>query len=158
MESFRRLRINVQRGDQFNSSKTGLTKKRNQAALVAWLRSILPQAAQTHKRILVVTYKKYAASLWNALLEYHNVLIPYIGNDGQPQPLLPYFGGLNGSNLYREATCVICAGVNRFEPRDYISRAMALDFDGTNRDEINAILEMQEEKIRLEGIPCVMKM
>ena len=89
------------------------------------------------------------------MIKTHPVLIPYIGNDGQSQPLLPYFGGLNGSNLYREATCVICAGLNRFEPRDYISHAMALDFDGTNREEINVILEVQEGEMRLDRIPCV---
>lgn len=158
LESFQRLRIHMQRGDIFNSSKSGLDKPQNRFALAAWLRSILPQIAQDHKRILVVTYKSYAERLWNDLREFHNILIPYIGSDGNPQPKLPYFGGLNGSNLYREATCVICAGLNRFEPKDYISRALAIDFDGLHRDTINAVMEAQEGKIRLDRIPCVMEM
>lgn len=158
LESFQRLQCNVQRGDQFNSSKSGLAKKRNWSALVAWLQSVLSQIAPKHKRIMVVTYKRYAADLWNDLRDFHDVLIPYIGSDGKPQPKLPYFGGMNGSNLYKESTCVICVGLNRFEPKDYISRALALDFDGTCRDEINTALEVQEGKLRLESMPCVMGM
>lgn len=156
LESFGRLQINVQRGDSFNSSKSGLLKKQNRAALVSWFRYILPQIAQNHKKILLVTYKGYAEAFWNSLHDFHDLLIPYIGNDGQPQPLLPYFGGLNGSNLYWESTCVICAGLNRFEPRDYISRTLALDSDGACRDKINTVLEVAEGKCRLDSFPCIM--
>lgn len=158
LESFGRLRINIQRGDLFNSSKSGLAKKQNRAALVSWFHYILPQIAQNHKKILLVTYKGYAEALWNSLQDFHDLLIPYIGSDGQAQSLLPYFGGLNGSNLYRESTCVICAGLNRFEPRDYISRTLALDFNGACRDEINTVLEVSEGKCRLDSFPCVMEM
>lgn len=158
LESFGRLHINIQRGDLFNSSKSGLAKQQNRAALVSWVHYILPQIAQNHKKILVVTYKGYAEALWSSLHDFHELLIPYIGSDGQPQPLLPYFGGLNGSNLYRESTCVICAGLNRFEPRDYISRTLALDFNGAYRDEINISLEVSEGKCRLDSFPSVMDM
>ncbi len=158
LESFARLQINVQRGDSFNSSKSGLAKKQNRAALGSWFRYILPQIAQNHKKILLVTYKSYAEALWNSLQDFHELLIPYIGSDGQPQPLLPYFGGLNGSNLYRESTCVLCAGLNRFEPRAYISRTLALDFNGVCRNEISTALEVSESKCRLDRLPCVMDM
>lgn len=63
LESFQRLQIYVQRGDVFNSSKSGLDKPRNRSALVAWIRFILPQAAQKHNRILVVTYQSQAERL-----------------------------------------------------------------------------------------------
>ncbi len=158
LESFQRLTINIQRGDQFNSSKSGMAKRQNLSALTAWLQFILPQIVCQHNRVLVVTYKSFAEFLWLSLRDFHTVLIPYIGPDGCPKPMLPYFGGMNGSNLYRESTCVICVGLNRFEPRDYISRALALDFDGTHRDEINTMLEVQEYNVRLDSIPCVMAM
>lgn len=158
LESFDRLQINIQRGDSFNSSRSGLAKKQSRTSLVAWLHYILPQIAQNHKKILLVTYKGYAEALWNSLHDFHEFLIPYVSSDGQAQPLLPYFGGLNGSNLYRESTCVICAGLNRFEPRDYISRTLALDFNGAYRDEINTALEVSEGKCRLDSFPCVMGM
>lgn len=158
LESFERLQINIQRGDSFNSSKSGLAKKQNRAALVSWFQYILPQIARNHKKILLVTYKNYAEALWSSLQDFHDLLIPYIDSDGQPQPLLPYFGGLNGSNLYRESTCVLCAGLNRFEPRDYISRTLALDFNGTYRDEINTALDVSDGKCRLDSFPSVMKM
>lgn len=54
---------------------------------------------------------------------------------------------MNGSNLYRESTCVICVGLNRFEPKDYISRTLALDLDGTSRDKIDAIMEVEDCQI-----------
>lgn len=158
LESFRRLCINIQRGDLFNSSKSGLSKNQNLSALVSWLQFILPQIAQHHKKVLAVSYKRYAKDLWHALRDFHQLLIPCMGNDGQAQPLLPYFGGLNGSNLYRESTCVICVGLNRFEPRDYISRALALDMDGRCRDEINTALEVSDGKCRLDCFPRVMDM
>lgn len=158
LESFNHLCINIQRGDMFNSSKSGLSKSQNLSALISWLQFILLQIAKNHKQVLAVTYKNYAGTMWNALKDFHHLLIPYIGNDGQTQPLLPYFGGLNGSNLYRESTCVICIGLNRFEPRDYISRTLALDFNGTFRDEINTALDVSEGNCRLDSFPCVMDM
>ena len=156
LEFFDRLQINIQRGDSFNSSKSGLSKKQNQAALVAWFHYILPQIAKDHKKILLVTYKSYAEAFWNSLHDFQEILNHKIGTEGQPKTLLPYFGGLNGSNLYRESTCVICAGLNRFEPRDYISRTLALDSDGTCRDKINTVLEVEEGKCRLDSFPCIM--
>lgn len=158
LESFGRLQINIQRGDLFNSSKSGLTKKQNMSALAAWLRYILPQIGLQHRRVLAVTYKSCAGMLWDELEEFHDMLIPYIGSDGEKQPMLPYFGGLNGSNLYREGTCVICLGLNRFEPRDYITRTLALDFDGTNTCKIHSAFEAKEGSVRLDSLPCVMDM
>lgn len=158
IESFDRLRINIQRGDLFNASRSGLVKKQNLAGLIAWIKFILPQLEAQHKKILAVTYKPYAAELWSALHDFHNVLIPYTEVDGTQKTLLPYFGGLNGSNLYQESTCVICIGLNRFEPKDYISRTLALDFDGAYAAEINAAIEVEEGNVNLSSIPCVMEM
>lgn len=111
-----------------------------------------------HKHILVVTYKSYAKTLWSALNAFHDVLISYIGADGRAEPMFPYFGGMNGSNLYREATCVICVGLNRFEPKDYLSRTLALDFDRTCRDKIGAVMEVEEGRVRLDRLSCIMDM
>lgn len=157
LESFQRLQINIQRGDLFNSSKTGLARKQNIAAVIEWLRFKLPILSERHPRILAVTYKQYAEIIWNSLSEYQDTLIPYIASDGQPKPFLPYFGGLNGSNLYRKSTCVVCLGLNRFEPRDYISRALALDFDGSYRSEIQAAMK-SSQPFQLDCSPCTLKM
>lgn len=158
LESFQRLHIHVQRGDVFNASKSGLAKPKNLSSIISWLHFILPQVVQTHKKVLLVTYKSYSIILRNALQDFLDVLIPYIGADGQAKQMLPYFGGLNGSNLYREATCVICVGLNRFEPKDYICRTLALDFDGTCKGEIDAAMEVTEGRVRLDSFPCVMAM
>src|SRR5699024_10755081 len=74
-----------------------------------------------------VTYKKWAGYFWEKLSDFHDILIPYTGSDGTAQNMLPYFGGMNGSNLYRESSCVICLGLNRYDPVAYISKALALD-------------------------------
>ena len=154
LESFERLHIHVQRGDSFNSSKTGMKSSPNRAALTAWLKYVLPEISQRHSKILVATYKEQSEAFWLALKEWHHLLIPFIDSDGQPQEQLPYFGGMNGSNQYLESTCVICLGLNRFEPRDYISRALALDFDRRFQAEIDTAQEVGEP-VQLR--PCLKK-
>ena len=155
LESFERLHIHVQRGDSFNSSKTGMKRSPNRAALTAWLKYVLPEISQRHSKILVATYKEQSEAFWLALKEWHHLLIPFIDSDGQPQEQLPYFGGMNGSNQYLESTCVICLGLNRFEPRDYISRALALDFDRRFQAEIDTAQEVGEP-VQLSRTPHVM--
>lgn len=157
LESYQRLHIHIQRGDVFSSSKSGLAREQNQVALTAWFRFLLPLLAQRHSHILAVTYQQYARQIWKAVPDFHELLIPYIAADGSPQPLLPYFGGLNGSNLYRQSTCVVCLGLNRFEPRDYISRTLALDFDGSRKTELCAGLR-QNPAVQLDCCLPVMQM
>lgn len=158
IESFERLQIHIQRGDLFNVSRSGMVKKQNLAALSAWLQFIIPQLIPRHKRILAVTYKPFAAELWSVLRPFQDFLIPYTEVNGQEKPMLPYFGGLNGSNLYQESTCVICIGLNRFEPKDYISRTLALDFNGSYTGEINKAIEAEGGNTCLSRAPCVMDM
>lgn len=155
VETYERLQINVQRGDLFKTSKTGMSSLNNRMVLLSWLRKMLPELAQRHHRILLVTYKEYAAELWRRLSEFHHVLTPYINGMGAAENCLPYFGGVSGSNQYQEATCVICLGLNRFEPQEYLARTLALDSSG----ELTAM--MREELIRaplsrLETLPPVM--
>ena len=70
---------------------------------------------------------------------------------------IPYFGGLNGSNLYQEATCVVCVGLNRFDPMEYLSRALALDPAGeTAREMADAAAEGRT--VRCSGLPSVRAM
>ena len=83
-----------------------------------------------HKKFLLVTYKEDAVGLWTLLSEYHDVLIPYTDRAGETYDMLPYFGGLSGSNRYLEATCVICVGLNRYDPGEYLNRTLALDTNG----------------------------
>lgn len=156
-ESYSRLRIFVQQGEGFSASKTALENSRNMEGVVEWLRSLLPKLIERHRKILFVTYQQYAGQLWLRLPEYQDSLIPYIGGDGRPAAKMPYFGGLNGSNQYQEATCVVCVGLNRFEPREYLSRALALDFTG---EIARAMCSAAEEgkPVRCDQIPSVQAM
>ena len=70
---------------------------------------------------------------------------------------IPYFGGLNGSNLYQEATCVVCVGLNRFEPMEYLSRTLALDPAGETAQEMAAAAE-EGRTVRSDKLPSVRAM
>ena len=130
-ESYQRLTIHVQRSDsRFSVSKTAMAHKPTRNVLTVWLKNKLSGMAG-HK-VLVVTYKGYAKELWDALSEFHDRLIPLQADDNSgPKESLPYFGGMNGSNRYNEADCVICAGLGRFDSEEYFNRALAFDFDGS---------------------------
>ena len=126
-EAYARLQIFAQQGEGFSALKTSLSNGRNRDGILAWLHSVLPSLAERHRKLLVVTHQSISEWLWAQLSEYQDHLIPYIDNENRPTAKLPYFGGLNGSNLYQEATCVVCVGLNRFEPKEYLSRTLALD-------------------------------
>lgn len=156
-EDFSRLQVFIQRGDAFSTSKTAFAKKRNQDAAILWLREALAKLIIYNPKVLLVTYQRIAGLLWNALEEFHDHLIPYIDGEGKPQPKLPYFGGMNGSNLYQEATCVICLGLHRFEPAEYLWRAVALDNEGKILQAIQMQLASSNHKYRdLEQLPEVL--
>lgn len=141
LESFSRLKIHIQRSDVFNISKTALTKPHNRAGLLEWARHMLEQLKPRHRKILVVTYKAYSVEFWQALASFHDVLVPYISDQGDSLEMLPYFGGMTGSNLYRECTCLLVLGLNRFEPKDYISRTLALDTSSALSQRLLSALE-----------------
>ena len=153
-ETFERLTIHVQRGDVLRTSKTALSTRRNRAALVAWLKAHLPELICGHKKVLLVTYQSYAAELWAELSDFQDGLIPYIDGSGHPQAKLPYFGGLNGSNLYQTAECVLCCGLPRYDPQAYLSRTIALDSKRVLED-WNQCSE-QNPSLRPEQLPSVM--
>ena len=126
-ESYQRLTVRVQRSDtRFSVSKSAMARKTTRNVLTVWLKNKLSSMAG-HK-VLVVTYKFFAKELWEALSEFHDRLIPLQADDGSgPKDSLPYFGGMNGSNRYNEADCVICAGLGRFDSEEYFNRALAFD-------------------------------
>ena len=128
----------------------------NYAAMVAWLKELLPMLGERHHKILVVTYKPYAERLWWDLRTFHDMLIPYVAPDGSYQNKLPYFGGMNGSNVYQESTCAVCAGLNRFEMKDYIARTIALDLDNHITAQLQTILEATEGDYMLINDPSVL--
>ena len=130
-ESYQRLTIHVQRSNtRFSVSKTAMASKTTRNALTVWLKDKL--AGMAGRKVLVVTYKGCAKELWEALSEFHDRLIPLQADDGSgPKDSLPYFGGMNGSNRYNDADCVICAGLGRFDAEEYFNRALAFDFDGS---------------------------
>lgn len=154
-ESYARLTFYSQRGDAIKPSKTDFRRGGHLQAIAHWISHVITQMQDKHQRILVVTFKEFSEPLWNMLQPYHNILLPYIDGCDCPQPKLPYYGGLNGSNQYLESTCVICAGLNRFEPKDYLMRALALDEDGTITSEIQQALN-STTPVRLDQMPSVM--
>ena len=135
--SYQRLTIHVQRSDtRFSVSKTAMANKTTRNVLTVWLKNKL--SGMAGHQVLVVTYKGYAKELWDALSEFHDRLIPLQADDNSgPKESLPYFGGMNGSNRYNEADCVICAGLGRFDSEEYFNRALA--FDDCQHDEISEL-------------------
>lgn len=149
------LEIHIQRSDLFSISKTAMQNGKNFQVVVSWLRHYIPLLREKHGKILLVTYKSLSVRLYQELREFREVLIPYLTETGEPVEQLPYFGGMNGSNRYQEATCVIVAGLNRFPPSEYLSRAIALDDSGDLQRAIEAASERKPAK-RSEQLPQVM--
>ena len=156
-ESYQRLTIHVQRSDtRFSVSKTAMANKTTRNVLTVWLKNKLSGMAG-HK-VLVVTYKGYAKELWDALSEFRDRLIPLQADDNSgPKESLPYFGGMNGSNRYNEADCVICAGLGRFDSEEYFNRALAFDFNGSAWDEFEQAC-LDPSFRNTDNLACVQKM
>ena len=141
---------------RFSVSKTAMANKTTRNVLTVWLKNKLSGMAG-HK-VLVVTYKGYAKELWDALSEFHDRLIPLQADDnGGPKESLPYFGGMNGSNRYNEADCVICAGLGRFDSEEYFNRALAFDFGGSAWGEFEQAC-LDPSFRNTDDLACVQKM
>lgn len=155
--SYQRLTIHVQRSDtRFSVSKTAMANKTTRNVLTVWLKNKLSGMAG-HK-VLVVTYKGYAKELWDALSEFHDRLIPLQADDNSGlKESLPYFGGMNGSNRYNEADCVICAGLGRFDSEEYFNRALAFDFGGSAWGEFEQAC-LDPSFRNTDDLACVQKM
>lgn len=156
-ESYQRLTIHVQRSDtRFSVSKTAMANKTTRNVLTVWLKNKL--SGMAGHQVLVVTYKGYAKELWDALSEFHDRLIPLqADNNSGPKESLPYFGGMNGSNRYNEADCVICAGLGRFDSEEYFNRALAFDFDGSAWGEFEQAC-LDPSFRNTDDLACVQKM
>ena len=94
--------------------------------MVLWLQVLLPELAQTHGRVLLVSYKRMARRVWELLGEECQQLVFTAVIPESDETCLPYFGGVAGSNAYRDATAVVCLGLPRLEPGDYLRRALAI--------------------------------
>ena len=151
-ESYARLTIHVQRDNVLKTSRTGLQTTGALEALVLWLQVLLPELAQTHGRVLLVSYKRMARRVWELLGEECQQLVFTAVIPENGEICLPYFGGVVGSNAYRDATAVVCLGLPRLEPGDYLRRALAIDPDGSHAEELSHATEA------LERQPCALKM
>lgn len=151
-ESYARLTIHVQRDSVLKTSRTGLQTTGALEALVLWLQVLLPELAQTHGRVLLVSYKRMARRVWELLGEEYQQLVFTAVIPESGEICLPYFGGVAGSNAYRDATAVVCLGLPRLEPGDYLRRALAIDPDGSHAEELSHATEA------LERQPCALKM
>ena len=151
-ESYARLTIHVQRDSFLKTSRTGLQTTGALEALVLWLQVLLPELAQTHGRVLLVSYKRMARRVWELLGEECQQLVFTAVIPDSGETCLPYFGGVAGSNAYRDATAVVCLGLPRLEPGDYLCRALAIDPDGAHLEELSRATEA------LERQPCVLDM
>ena len=108
--------------------------------------------AQKHSRVLQVTYKFLSQQLLELLGEECRSPVYTVNMPDGSGPCLPYFGGVAGSNEFRDATAVICLGMPRVEPRVYLSRALAIDPDGSHAEKLSHATEA------LERQPCVLDM
>ena len=151
-ESYERLTIHVQRDGVIGMTRTGLQRSGAVQAVALWLQRLLPEAAQKHGRVLLVTYKFLSQRLLELLGEECRNLVYTVTMPDGNGPCLPYFGGVAGSNEFRDATAVICLGMPRVEPRVYLSRALAIDPDGAHMEELSCAIEA------LERQPCVLDM
>ena len=151
-ESYERLTIHVQRDGVIGMTRTGLRRQGAVQAVALWLQKLLPEVAQKHGRVLLVTYKFLSQQLLELLGEECRSLVHTANMPDGSGPCLPYFGGVAGSNEFREATAVICLGMPRVEPRVYLSRALAIDPDGAHMEELSRATEA------LERQPCVLDM
>ena len=151
-ESYERLTIHVQRDGVIGTTRTGLRRQGAVQAIALWLQRLLPEVAQKHGRVLLVTYKFLSQQLLELLGEECRNLVYTVNMPDGSGPCLPYFGGVAGSNEFRDATAVICLGMPRVEPRVYLSRALAIDPDGAHMEELSRATEA------LERQPCVLDM
>lgn len=151
-ESYARLTIHVQRDSILKTSRTGLQTTGALEALVLWLQVLLPELAQTHGRVLLVSYKRMARRVWELLGEECQQLVFTAVIPENGKTCLPYFGGVAGSNAYRDATAVVCLGLPRLEPGDYLCRALAIDPDGSHAEKLSHAAGA------LERQPCVLDM
>ena len=151
-ESYERLTIHVQRDGVIGMTRTGLQRSGAVQAVALWLQRLLPEVAQKHSRVLLVTYKFLSQQLLELLGEECRSLVYTVTRPDGSGPCLPYFSGVAGSNEFRDATAVICLGMPRVEPRVYLSRALAIDPDGAHVEELSRATEA------LERQPCVLDM
>ena len=122
-----RLTLHIQHGDVFTFSKSVAGKKKNRAGCLAWTEYRLREMQAHHKQALVVTYNDQAERFWNTLSpKFPDFLVPFQERDGSKHKRIPYFGGMNGSNLYGTCTGMVIAGLHRFRPEDYLAEAVAL--------------------------------
>lgn len=151
-ESYERLTIHVQRDGVIGMTRTGLQRSGAVQAVALWLQRLLPEVAQKHSRVLLVTYKFLSQQLLELLGEECRSLVYTVNMPDGSGPCLPYFGGVAGSNEFRDATAVICLGMPRVEPRVYLSRALAIDPDGSHAEKLSHAAGA------LERQPCVLDM
>lgn len=151
-ESYERLTIHVQRDGVIGMTRTGLQRSGAVQAVALWLQRLLPEVAQKHGRVLLVTYKFLSQQLLELLGEECRNLVYTVNMPDGSGPCLPYFGGVAGSNKFRDATAVICLSMPRVEPRVYLSRALAIDPDGVHMEELSRAAEA------LERQPCILDM
>ena len=124
---YSRVTFHVQRGNDFNFTKTASFHNYNLTGAIAWAKNCLSGTLAQHDKVFVMTYKDHAPEVWDALKEeFSERIIPYQERDGQKPFRVPYFGGTNGSNNYLKCTGVIALGFNRFPPDSYLSRAVAM--------------------------------
>ena len=122
-----RLTLHIQRGDAFTFSKSAAENRKNQVGCLAWTERRLRELQARHSKALVVTYQDYADKFWNELSpKFPGFLVPFKERDGSSAKRVPYFGGMNGSNLYGSCTGMVIAGLHRFRPEDYLAEAVAV--------------------------------
>lgn len=112
------------------------------------------------EQIFVCTYKRHAETFAEALQgimkpkEFERILLM----PGCDRPMLPYFGGTNGSNAFSKAQTVFMLGYPRLDPRNYLIQTCAAYGQEQLAREISTLSQEQLLSKSLEplySLPCV---
>ena len=110
--------------------------------------ALVEEILQTYPgKTFLCAYKKDTARLADSLSGKARAQLAWMPDPDRPgAQILPYFGGTNGSNLFRDCTNVILLGYPRLSPGVYLERCWAAWKEGGVGEAIRRVqLNMQDE-------------
>ena len=130
---------------KLNLSRTAVDTK---AWLPDGMSALVEEILQTYPgKTFLCAYKKDTARLADSLSGKARAQLAWMPDPDRPgAQILPYFGGTNGSNLFRDCTNVILLGYPRLSPGVYLERCWAAWKEGGVGEAIRRVqLNMQDE-------------
>lgn len=147
--------FHIFRNKQLNVSKTGIKRPGIAVGLCALIEEILEKHPQP---TFLCVYKElsdfFAQNISQELRQYIRFM------PGQDPPKVPYFGGTNGSNDFRQCRNVILLGYPRLDPEAYLERTYAAWRDHGFREELLRTQEFMRNQAQpwkggLRSLPSV---